>query len=118
LGTLRVGGVLGGTGEAFAAISEPRKVATATTDCVAYAGCTICGDGQLGQGELCDPGTDPRCASDCKSEASLTECVTDDVCPPGQGCPVEPNGDAFGAASWRKFCVPELLCIKTSTPAC
>ncbi len=118
-GRVGIGALLNGTIPAFARLSEPRKVASATLACVPDADCIVCGDGIVVNGiEVCDPGRNPLCNKTCTSAPGLTECQANLDCGPGQGCPAKPNGEAFGASSLRRFCVSIPLCIETVTPEC
>ncbi len=102
---LRIGGVPGGTGEAFAAIGEPRQVAAATAACTQDPDCPVCGDGivDLARGEECDPKLDTHCSRDCELTSFVTKCPD---CGPGKECPSSPNGAAFGLDPSLSICWP------------
>ncbi|MFT3925439.1 MAG: SpvB/TcaC N-terminal domain-containing protein [Myxococcales bacterium] len=112
LGALRIGGVLGGGGEAFAGLSEPRQVASAAVPCTLDPACS-CGDGVLSNGEVCDTALTAYCgegcthgASDRASALNLCDPETGGVCPVGMRCPTVPNGAAFEQQLSAFVCVP------------
>jgi RHS repeat-associated protein len=108
----------GGWINAFARISEPRRVASRAVDCQPDHDCVVCGDGLVTGGEVCDPASNARCAGNCANEPGLTPCTSNARCPLAQACPDEPNGLAFGAAEWRRFCVPTFVCLTGNSPSC
>jgi RHS repeat-associated protein len=110
---LRVGGALNGSGEAFAAISEPRALEGTEEICELDASCS-CGNGVIDSGEACDP-VIGACNRDC-TEAIHVICVSDADCPTGQQC--ADIGDRIGQDSSRRYCWPVDPCATHPASAC
>jgi RHS repeat-associated protein len=113
LTTVRIGGKINGTSEAFAAIGEPRAIANIDEDCVADPSCT-CGNGQVESGETCDPATS-TCNDTC--DAPVHEvCEDDSDCPSGQEC--ADIADRIGRDPHFFYCWPIDPCRSNPSSAC
>jgi RHS repeat-associated protein len=111
--TLRVGGILNGTGEAFAAIGEPRRIDRIDAVCAADAACT-CGNGSLENGETCDPAL-ATCNAQCDQPIHEI-CVEDRDCPTGQACAA--IGDRIDRDPSFRYCWPIDPCTTNPAAAC
>jgi RHS repeat-associated protein len=112
---LRVGGALGGRSEAFAAISELRRVSAATVTCELDAACT-CGNGVVDPGEECDSALSAGCSDLCARSPRVTRCGGDEDCASGQLCGQD-VGEHFGLETSADVCWPA-SCASAAATQC
>jgi RHS repeat-associated protein len=112
---MRVGGVIDGQGEAFAAIGQPRLVNAVSVACAADAACS-CGNGTIEPGEACDAAGNARCDELCRTIVEPQTAGSSADCPNGQVLAID-VGARFGLGPLDDVCWPA-ACLQQSPGLC